>query len=171
MTPIGALLRGVVAGALGTVAMDAYWYVRYRKGGGTSAPLTWEFSAEEDWDNVSAPGQVGRRLLEGFSQNPLEPRWAPLVNNVMHWGYGIAWGAAYGVIVGSLRRPLALYGAPFGTVVWLAGYAVLPLAKLYKPLWEYDKQTLARDLGGHLVYGAVTATTFAAAAATSHARR
>lgn len=164
MTPIGALLRGVAAGATGTAAMDAYWYVRYRKGGGTSAPLRWEFTAEKDWDKISAPGQLGRRLVEGVTQKPLEPRWASLVNNVMHWGYGLAWGSVYGLIVGSLRRQKTVYGAPFGTAVWLTGYAVLPLAKLYKPIWEYDAKTLAIDLGGHLAYGLATGATFATVA-------
>lgn len=160
MTPFGAVARGLLAGAAGTAAMDAYWYVRYRAGGGTSNPLRWEFTAEEDWDKISAPGQVGRRIIEGFAQKPLAPRWAPLVNNVMHWGYGLGWGSVYGLIAGSRRGRSALLGAPFGTSVWLTGYAVLPLGKLYKPLWEYDARTLASDLGGHLVYGVATAATF-----------
>lgn len=164
MTPLGAVARGLLAGAAGTAAMDAYWYVRYRTGGGTSSPLRWEFTAEEDWDKISAPGQVGRRLIEGFTQKPLAPRWAPLVNNVMHWGYGLGWGSVYGLITGSRRGRSALLGAPFGTSVWLTGYAVLPLGKLYKPLWEYDAPTLARDLGGHLLYGVATAATFSAIA-------
>jgi hypothetical protein len=44
--------------------------------------------------------------------------------------------------------------------VWAASYAVLPVAKLYKPIWEYDKTTLAKDLSAHLVYGVGTATAF-----------
>jgi hypothetical protein len=54
--------------------------------------------------------------------------------------------------------------ASLGPAVWLAGYVVLPLAKVYKPIWEYDAQTLRDDLSAHVVYGIVTATTFAALA-------
>lgn len=160
VTPIGAVLRGVLAGAAGTVAMDAYWYARYRSGGGGSDPLRWEFVVEQDWDKVSAPGQLGRRLVEGFAQRPLSPRWTSLVNNVMHWGYGLAWGATYGIVAGSLKRPHIGYGIGFGACVWLTGCAVLTLAKLYQPLWEYAK-TLARDLAGHLFYGLGSAAVFA----------
>jgi hypothetical protein len=46
--------------------------------------------------------------------------------------------------------------------VFLSGYVVLPLAKLYKPIWEYDAQTLAKDLSAHLAYGMVTAEAFRA---------
>lgn len=164
VTPIGAVVRGIFAGAAGTAAMDAYWYARYRKGGGGSDPLRWEFVVDPDWDKVSAPGQVGRRLVEGFTQQPLSPRWAPLVNNMMHWGYGLTWGAAYGIAAGSLR-PRTAYGAAFGAAVWLAGYAALPVANLYKPLWEYDAKTLGGDLAGHLVYGISTAAVFQGLAA------
>jgi len=34
---------------------------------------------------------------------------------------------------------------------------ILPAAKLYKPIWDYDVKTLADDLSGHLVYGVATA--------------
>ena len=45
---------------------------------------------------------------------------------------------------------------PFGAAVWTTGYVILPEAGIYKPIWEYDAKTLARDLsapprlwGGH----------------------
>ena len=34
---------------------------------------------------------------------------------------------------------------------------ILPAAKLYKPIWEYDAKTLVDDLTGHLAYGLATA--------------
>jgi hypothetical protein len=36
------------------------------------------------------------------------------------------------------------------------------MAKVYKPIWEYDARTLARDLGAHMVYGFVTAAALGA---------
>jgi hypothetical protein len=45
--------------------------------------------------------------------------------------------------------------------VWVSGYVVLPLAHLYKPIWEYDSKTLAKDLSAHIVYGVTTAVAFA----------
>jgi hypothetical protein len=41
--------------------------------------------------------------------------------------------------------------------VWAVSYAILPAAGLYKPIREYDRETLAKDLSAHLVYGATTA--------------
>ena len=91
---------------------------------------------------------MGKRLIEGFTQRELPDRWAWLVSTVMHWGYGSANGAAYGVLAGSLRRPRASYGLPFGAVVWITGYIVLPEGGLYQPIWKYDAKTLASDISG-----------------------
>jgi uncharacterized membrane protein YagU involved in acid resistance len=75
----------------------------------------------------------------------------------MHWGYGIANGAQYGIVAGSLPQPRVRYGLPFGAGVWGSSYVVLPAMKLYEPIWKYDAKTLANDLSAHLVYGVATA--------------
>ena len=75
----------------------------------------------------------------------------------MHWGYGIFNGASSGIGAGSLPTPRISYGLPFGATVWAGDYVILPAAKLYKPIWEYDAKTLANDLSAHLVYGLGTA--------------
>jgi hypothetical protein len=160
-TPLGAIGRGLVAGAAGTLAMDTVLFARYRRGGGSDRFRDWEFSSGLDnWEDAPAPAQVGRRLVEGVTLHELPARRAPLVNNVTHWGYGALAGLQYGVLGGSLRTPRVVYGAPFGTGVWAAGYAVLPRLGLYKQIWEYDRVTLAKDLSAHLVFGVTTAAAF-----------
>jgi hypothetical protein len=161
VTPLGAVTRGLVAGAVGTVAMDAVLFSRYRRGGGDSPVTDWEFSAGLDsWEDAPAPAQVGKRLVEGMFGRELPPQRARLFNNVTHWATGVAGGAQYGLVAGSLRRPRVRYGLPFGATVWGTGYVILPAAKLYKPIWEYDRKTLAKDLSAHLVYGLTTAAAF-----------
>lgn len=161
-TPLGALLRGLAAGAVGTAAMDAVWYRRYRAGGGQDGVLAWETAAGlEGWDGAPPPAQVGRRLVEGFLQRTLPDSRARITTNAVHWIYGVAWGGLYG-IAGGTAGPLKVYlGVPFGASVWSSGYVALPAAGLYKPIWRYDAATLGRDLSAHLVYGTVTAAAFA----------
>jgi hypothetical protein len=159
MSPIGAVIRGVVAGVIGTAAMDALLFARYRRGGGDSPFAAWEFSAGiTTWEDAPAPAHVGKRLFEGLFQTELPPTRAPLVNNVMHWGYGILNAVQYGIVAGSLRESRIRYGVPFGAAVWGGDYVILPAAKLYEPIWSYDVKTLADDLSAHLVYGLATAT-------------
>jgi hypothetical protein len=165
INPVRAVVLGAVAGTVGTAAMDALWYARYRRGGGEQGPVAWE-SAEgvDKWDDAPAPGQVGRRILEGFTQRDLPDRWARTMTNAVHWATGAGWGAQFGIVAASSRRRPWLLGLLFAPLVWLGAYAVLPLAKLYKPIWEYDAKTLGKDLSAHLVYGVGTGAAFGALA-------
>ena len=156
---------GLLAGAAGTAAMDTLLYLRYRRAGGAQGPLEWEFSAGVDtWEEASAPGLVGKRVLREVMGREAPDRWARSTQNIMHWATGMGWSAQFGLIAGSANRRSWTGGLVLGPVVWLAGYVVLPLAKIYKPIWDYDAKTLSKDLSAHLVYGATTGAAFAALA-------
>jgi hypothetical protein len=160
MTPLAAVAAGLLAGAVGTVCLDAVHYLKYRRGGGSDSPLTWEFAPVENWEAAPDPGQVAKRVLEGFTQRKLSDRSAWLISTITHWAYGSAAGAAYGIVAGSLPAPRPDYGVPFGAVVFAGDYIALPAAGLYQPIWKYDAKTLAWDLSAHLAYGAGTGTAF-----------
>jgi hypothetical protein len=160
MTPLGAAARGAVAGALGTAAMDALWYFRYRRGGGRSGFIVWETSAGlAGWDEAPAPARFGRLVIQRTVHRDLAPQRARLVNNAVHWSTGAGWGAVFGVVEGAMPHRRAWHGMAFGAAVWLQSYAVLAAAGLYKPIWRYDVETLEKDLSAHLVYGVTTAAT------------
>ena len=156
-------LSGLVAGTVGTAAMDALWYRRYRRGGGAQAPLEWEFSAgTKSWEKVSTPGQVGHLVLRRLLGADVPDRWARTTQNVVHWATGMGWGAQLGLAAAATTRMRWVWGLGLGVAVWATSYATLPLASIYKPIWEYDATTLAQDLSAHLVYGAATGAALAA---------
>ena len=161
MSTLGSTIRGVAASGLGTLAMDASLYRRYRYDGGNAAFPGWESSeGVASWDKAPAPALVAKRLLEGVLKHELPPRYARFLNNATHWGFGLAAGAGYGLLFGSRRKPKVWYGLPFGAAVWGSGYVVLPLLGVYEPIWKYDIETLENDLSAHLVFGTATAATF-----------
>ena len=160
MTPLAAVVAGLLAGAVGTVCLDAVHYLKDRRAGGTERPLAWEFAPVDGWETAPAPGQVAKRVLEGFTQRKLPGRSAWITSTIAHWAYGSAAGAAYGILAGSLPTPHPRYGLPLGAAVFAGDYIALPAAGLYQPIWEYDAETLAWDLGAHLAYGAGTGITF-----------
>jgi hypothetical protein len=160
-TRTGPVIRGAVAGALGTAAMDLLLYVRYRHGGGDNGFADWETSAGLDsWDDAPAPARFGRRVVEATLHRELPAPQARLTNNVVHWATGVGWGAVFGLVSGSMTRRRAWHGPAFGAAVWLQSYAVLVPAGLYQPPWKYDPKTLWEDLSAHLLYGTTTATAF-----------
>ena len=160
VTPLAAVLAGLLAGAEGTVCLDAVHYLKYRRAGGTDSPRAWEFAPVESWETAPAPGQVAKRVLEGFTQRKLPDRSAWITSTIAHWAYGSSAGAAYGILAGSVPAPHLRYGLPFGAAVFAGDYIALPAAGLYQPIWKYDAKTLAWDLGAHLAYGAGTGTAF-----------
>ena len=113
----------------------------------------------ETWENAPAPALVAKRLLECVTRRDVPPRYARTLNNLTHWGFGLATGAGYGFLVGS-RTPRVWYGFPFGAAVWAAGYVVLPLLGAYEPICKYDLKTLEKDLSAHLVFGTATAAAY-----------
>jgi hypothetical protein len=159
-TIAGSIVRGVEASAVGTLAMDTLLYRRYRHDGGGSGFVSWESSeGVETWDQAPAPALVARKLLGRVTGRDVPPRYARLLNNLTHWGFGLAAGAGLGLVMAG-RTPRLWYGLPFGAAVWLNGYVVLPRLGVYEDLWKYDLRTLEKDLSAHLVFGTTTVAAF-----------
>jgi hypothetical protein len=162
-TPLGLVVRGVVAAGVGTAAMDVAQYIEYRSGGGTLSFWRWESSDGLDsWERAPAPAHVGKRLVEALFQRQLPASRARATNNVMHWAYGTGAGAMLGLIAGSVGVTPALLGPLFGASVWASSYVVLGAMGLYQPIWTYMPKVLAKDLGNHLVYGTASGAAFTA---------
>jgi len=161
MSTLGGIARGVAASAVGTLAMDASLYHRYRHDGGDAGFASWESSeGVVGWEDAPAPARVAKRLLEAVTGHDVPPRHARALNNATHWAFGLGAGAGYGLLLGSRHESKIAYGIPFGAAVWAGGYVVLPQLGVYEPIWDYDLETLGRDLGAHLVFGTATAVAF-----------
>jgi hypothetical protein len=167
-----SLLLGALSAAAGTAAMDLLLYARYRRDGGKDSVWNWESAAAvHGWDEASGPGQVGRKLEKLVSHRPPPDRWARTTTNVVHWATGVGWGLQYGLLAGKASRRRWVFGLSLGPAAWLSSYAILPLVKVYKPIWDYDARTLAKDLSAHMVYGVVTGATFAMLSRSISSRR
>jgi hypothetical protein len=145
--------------------MDLLVYRRYRREGGASSFSAWESSAGlESWDGAPAPARAAKRLIETVRRRELPPKHVRALNNVTHWAFGLAAGASYGLFASVVSAPKLRYGVPFGAGVWAGGYAVLPALGVYQPIWDYDLETLGKDVSAHLVFGVVTAGAYLALA-------
>ena len=181
---VAIVIRGALAGAAGTAAMDAFWQARrllrpaeggdppragspapYRSEGEATgedeAPWWEEIDGAGEWSGAPAPAQVGKRVYEGVTQRTLEARFARLTNAVVHWGYGMGWGGLFGLAALPGRRNHPALGVLFGATVWGSSYLLLPITGLYRPVWKYPPSELVPDLAAHLIYGTGTALAFA----------
>jgi hypothetical protein len=157
------LVAGALAGGVGTAAMDTLLYRRFRRDGGTDAPWKWESAAGvSDWESTSAPGKLGQKVERAVIGEDPPEAWARSTTNIVHWLTGVGWAIPYALVASATSKDPWARALALGPMVWLSGYVVLPLAKVYEPIWKYDARTLAKDLSAHLVYGAVTSAAFAA---------
>jgi hypothetical protein len=153
-TPLGALARGLLAGAVGTAAMTAAQRIgsRLQASGGDEAP---------SWENAPAPAKVAKRILEGVFDRTVPAARIDVLTQVTHWLYGVAWGGVYGLVQETtLGRPTRT-GLLFGAGVWGASYVALVPMGIYEPPWRYPAATVAFDATYHLVYGEAVAAAYA----------
>ncbi len=138
-TPLGAVAKGLLAGAAGTAVMTAAQLAYYKA---------------NDVEPSDTPAQVGRKLL-GFIGVEVPDERMPALNNAMHWLYGTSFGVL-------LPRVPRRSGILFGLGVWGAGLVQMPAFGVSPPVWEYPKEAFPPDIGFHLVYGQAAALTFRA---------
>jgi hypothetical protein len=138
-------LPGALAAAVGTTAMDALLYGRYRRECGREELWPWESAVSViGCDDFSAPGQLGRKALRLITGHEPPDEWARPTTNIGHWATGISWGMLYGALVSASSRQQWGRALALGPAAWFSGYIVLPLAKVYQPIWKYDTRTLAK---------------------------
>jgi len=135
----GAVGKGMLAGAIGTVAMtvSSTLDAKLRDRGASSAP-------------ADAAGKV-------LGVQPRDPDGEARFATVVHWSYGTSWGAARGAIAIAGLEGIPATAAHFGAV-WGSSLVMLPALGVAPPVWKQPIFETALDAFHHIVYaGATTA--------------
>lgn len=134
--------RGLVAGLLGTAAMTVSSTVEAKL---------------RDRAGSTAPADAAERVLgiDDFDSDAAEQRFSQLV----HWGYGTAWGAARGLLRALGLGPRAATAAHFA-VVYGGEQALLPALGVAPPATQWGAEEVGIDALHHTVYVLATATAF-----------
>jgi uncharacterized membrane protein YagU involved in acid resistance len=76
---------------------------------------------------------------------------------VVHYVFGTAVGAAYGVAAESIPAVRTGFGSLFGVAVWLGAHVIaVPALGLSKPVTKSPASQEAGEFGAHIVYGTVS---------------
>ncbi|MBA3407837.1 MAG: hypothetical protein H0U06_07225 [Solirubrobacterales bacterium] len=139
---MGALGRGLIAGAAGTAAMtvSSTLEAKLRDSGSSSAP-------------ADAAGAV-------LGVAPKDDDGAARFSTVVHWGYGTGWG-----VVRGLLGAAGLHGPTAMTAHWAAvsgsSLAMLPALDIAPAPWKQEGREVAVDALHHLIYAAGTSVAYA----------
>lgn len=136
-----AVGRGLVAGLAGTVAMTLSSMVEMKLRGPSAS---------------TTPAQA---ICKSLGLETVSEQSQQRLNNLVHWGYGTAWGAVRGVLaaagIGGLPATLMHFG-----LVWGAEQVMLPKTGVAPPIREWPPEEIAVDISHHLVYAAATGAVY-----------
>jgi putative membrane protein len=105
-------------------------------------------------EQEDATEKVARAISEGVFNHQLTKDEKVMAGAAVHYAYGAAMGALYGVAAEFVPQISVGAGLPFGAVFWVAADEVaVPLLGLAEEPPRYPLATHAYALCSHLVYG------------------
>jgi hypothetical protein len=133
--------KGIFAGVAGTVAMTVSSTVEMKLRGRAAS---------------KAPARAAAEVL---GVEPVDEQSEARFSNIVHWGYGTAWGGARGLLVAAGLSEPAATAAHFG-VVWGSEQVMLPALGVAPPFTKWGAKEVAIDMLHHLVYAGATGVAY-----------
>jgi hypothetical protein len=158
-TPLGALVRGLAAGAIGAGAQSLFFFATSRlRPEATRVPPELSRPEPQALDE-SRLETAARRTADGLMQRgPVDARVKTALGSMVHYGFGAAWGGVYGLA----RESMRMSSLGFGAFVWMASdNLILPAFRLAAWPRHYSVKEHHYALQGHFVYGLGTAAAYA----------
>ena len=136
------LLAGAAAGLIATVPMSVVMLAGHRLlPRREQYPCPTQEIAARVGAAVSLHGVVARRTRR-------------LAGTALHFGFGGAAGAAYGLARERLPAPVPERGVEFGLLVWLGSYlGWIPALSILAPATEHPARRNALMIAAHVVWG------------------
>ena len=139
---LNPIVRGMVAGAIGTIAMTV------------SERLEMSVSGR---DPSRVPGQVAAQLMPGKDAGSATD--VQRLNTPMHWAHGIGMGAVRGVLDEAGLRGAAATAAHFA-LLWGGDAALYRALGIADVPWRWEADELTTDLLHKGVYAVVTGAVY-----------
>src|SRR5512132_601151 len=96
VTPLGALARGLVAGAVGSAVQSLFFKATARLQ--PQPPKDVFQPPDEQQAGEMAMGTVARRVVEGLARRgPITEAQKKAGGQIVHFAYGAAWGGLWGL--------------------------------------------------------------------------
>jgi hypothetical protein len=134
--------KGLFAGVAGTAAMTV------------SSTLEMKIRGRPP---SSAPADAAAKVL---GVEPKGEKEQARFSNLVHWGYGTAWGAARGLIDAAGPEGTRAAAAHF-VAVWGSEQVMLPALDVAPPFWKWGVKEVGIDVLHHLVYAGATSAAYA----------
>ena len=147
-TSTNRALRGLLAGAAGTIAMAGMAFTIRRMVEPTKPMGKTHYEGVVEWAAGTAE-----------TENAMPDEKRIRVGEVTHIGFGAFWGAVFAVLKGKRPiRPLT-EGTLYGAALWAGAFGgYMPALGISKPLQEMGNYERLRTLFSHLTFAVATLT-------------
>ncbi|MBA2510779.1 MAG: hypothetical protein H0V28_04790 [Rubrobacteraceae bacterium] len=133
--------KGLFAGVAGTAAMTA------------SSTLEMKL---RNRGASSAPADAAAKVL---GVEPVDEEAQARFSNLVHWGYGTAWGGARGLVAAAGLSGTRATAVHLG-MLWGSEQVMLPALEVAPPLTEWGAKEIAVDALHHMVYAVATGAAY-----------
>jgi hypothetical protein len=133
--------KGIFAGVAGTAAMTLSSTIEMKLRGRPAS---------------TTPAQAASKML---GIEPVDEEAQARFSNLVHWGYGTAWGGARGLLAAAGLSGPAATAAHLGAV-WGSEQVMLPALGVTPPLTEWEAKEVAIDALHHAVYAGATGVAY-----------
>ena len=133
--------KGIFAGVAGTAAMTLSSTIEMNVRGRPAS---------------STPALAAAKVL---GVEPVDEKATARFSNLVHWGYGTAWGGVRGLLAAAELSGPAATAAHVGAV-WGSEQVMLPALGVTPPLTEWGAKEVAIDALHHLVYAGATGVAY-----------
>ena len=133
--------KGIFAGVGGTAAMTISSTIEMKARGRPAS---------------STPALAAAKVL---GVEPVDEEAKARFSNLVHWGYGSAWGGARGLLAAAGLSGPAATAVHLGAV-WGSEQVMLPALGVTPPLTEWGVKEVAIDALHHLVYAGATGVAY-----------
>jgi uncharacterized membrane protein YagU involved in acid resistance len=141
------LFYGAIGGIVGTLVMAQVTGFLYKFESDEKK------KKEESLRTEPPPQAMVRRMTADVLHLKVSDETLSKLGNVVHWGYGMAWGALYGALHERVPAFSKAAGLPFGLVFWLIGDEVVTTVfKITPPPQAFPIDAHMRGLAGHLAF-------------------
>ena len=141
-------LAGIAGGLVASFAMNRFQGVIAK-----AIPQNGSQHPDQEPATVKLANALSRQVFN----HELAPKEKAPAGNAVHYAFGAAAGALYGVLAEARATSRLGFGTLFGSMLWfVADEIVVPRLGLSGAASEYSASTHASALASHLVYGVTT---------------
>ncbi len=133
--------KGFFAGVAGTAAMTA------------SSTLEMKL---RNRGASSAPADAAAKVL---GVEPVDEEAQARFSNLVHWGYGTAWGGVRGLVAAAGLSGTGATAVHLG-MLWGSEQVMLPALEVAPPVTEWGAKEIAVDALHHMVYAVATGVAY-----------